>query len=240
MRYFIYALIDPNTNQIRYIGKTYNIKKRLTNHLLPSQLVKNTRKNNWLKKLLKSKQFPILKILCKCKLKNVNKLEKKYITYYQNLGYNLTNGTKGGDGWPIGQKMPLTDKRLNSYRLRMKKVIARSLKTGKETIYDSITECAKAIKTAPSTVIVILKQLKGKKTVKGYHIRYFGTEFQKPILYGRIYKVKRTCIKTGKIKIYEDITKVQNDGFSKKAVRDVCVKYANRTQHKGYRWEYAK
>lgn len=51
---------------------------------------------------------------------------------------------------------------------------------------------------------------------------------------------ERTCLKTGKIKIYEDILTVQDDGFSKKAVRDVCVNSQNRKQHLGYKWEYVK
>jgi hypothetical protein len=35
MRY-IYALLDPDENQIRYIGQTDNIKRRYNNHISSS------------------------------------------------------------------------------------------------------------------------------------------------------------------------------------------------------------
>jgi hypothetical protein len=54
--YVIYGLIDPNTKELRYIGKTKNLKDRIYNHYKKEKLKPNTYKNNWLKSLLKLNQ----------------------------------------------------------------------------------------------------------------------------------------------------------------------------------------
>jgi len=95
----IYGLIDPNTNQIRYIGKAVNLFMRIKNHYKPSRLIINTHKNNWLNKLLNEGKYANIQIIEKCNNQDeLNDAEKKWIKLYKDLGYDLTNGTNGGDG----------------------------------------------------------------------------------------------------------------------------------------------
>ena len=48
MKYtYIYILIDPFTNQIRYVGKANNPKERYKNHKNRCR-DKNTHKRNWI------------------------------------------------------------------------------------------------------------------------------------------------------------------------------------------------
>jgi len=95
----IYGLVDPNTNEIRYIGKAINLKNRVINHLKPSRLITKTHKNNWLNFLIKDDKKPFIIVLEKNLDESVlNDFEMKWIKYYKKIGCNLTNGTNGGDG----------------------------------------------------------------------------------------------------------------------------------------------
>jgi hypothetical protein len=95
---FIYALVDPRTDEIRYIGKSDNPKKRLIGHLKPSQLRFCNHKNAWIKSLLQINLKPNLVILEKVSAIEWKQKEQYYIQLYKNKGCNLTNSTDGGDG----------------------------------------------------------------------------------------------------------------------------------------------
>ena len=60
MTAYIYCLTDPITNQIRYVGKTVNLRTRYAMHLLEKT---NTRKNAWLKSLAKIEARPLMEVL---------------------------------------------------------------------------------------------------------------------------------------------------------------------------------
>jgi len=91
---YIYALAEPETSNIRYIGKTVNLKDRLNRHFSETS---NTYKNNWLKSLNGVK--PNIIILDICDESNWIEYEQYYISKYKLLGYNLTNHTIGGEGF---------------------------------------------------------------------------------------------------------------------------------------------
>ncbi len=90
----IYALLDPTTNEIRYIGKSKNIKRRYYEH------THNKSGNciylkHWLATL---NEKPKLEIIELCDLTVINEKEKYWIKYYKDLGNKLTNLTDGGEG----------------------------------------------------------------------------------------------------------------------------------------------
>ena len=62
MKIFIYTLECPISGEIRYIGKTNNIKKRLSTHIFVSKKQK-THKDKWIFKLKKDNKKPIIKII---------------------------------------------------------------------------------------------------------------------------------------------------------------------------------
>lgn len=91
--YYLYYLIDPNTNLVRYIGITYRPKQRYKEHINDAKKLKN-HKANWINSLLIKNQKPIFKIVCETQDKNeILKHEIKHITNNQ----NLTNSTSGGE-----------------------------------------------------------------------------------------------------------------------------------------------
>ncbi len=87
----IYMLIDPITNEPRYIGKTKNLKMRIKGHLWPCSFKFKTHKTYWLKSLLNQNLEPIVEIIDKVSFKDSIFWEQHYIDLYKSWGFNLTN-----------------------------------------------------------------------------------------------------------------------------------------------------
>lgn len=95
----IYCLCDPITNDIRYVGKATCLYIRIRKHHNQSKLIKPNHKNNWIKSLLNKGLRAKVIVIEECyNEEDLNDAEIKWIKHYKNLGYNLTNGTEGGDG----------------------------------------------------------------------------------------------------------------------------------------------
>lgn len=102
----IYALINPVTDVVFYIGKTNRtLCRRLSEHLNLSKGV-NGHKNNTIKKILSEGRKPIIKLIEEVDLDKWVEREKFHINDYRNKGYNLCNVTDGGEpgGNFIGKK----------------------------------------------------------------------------------------------------------------------------------------
>lgn len=97
---YVYTLSDPNTSEIRYVGITYNVRRRYNEHLRFSKF-KNTHVYTWIRSL---KDKPKVDIIDTCRVGDFPVLEKYYITLYREMGHNLTNHTLGGEG-TYGMKM---------------------------------------------------------------------------------------------------------------------------------------
>ena len=94
----IYGLCDPQTNVVRYVGKTsHPVKQRLREHLRPSALRVPSHKNYWLRSLLAKGLVPDIKILAHPPIENWKEAEVFWISQFS----NLTNLTEGGDGHEI-------------------------------------------------------------------------------------------------------------------------------------------
>jgi len=101
----IYKLIDPNTLEIRYIGKTIQtIKKRLSAHITRTKQERVYHVNCWIYSLLLRNQKPIIELIENCEDTLWEEREKYWIQYY---GIdNLCNHSLGGEN---GSNMPLTE-----------------------------------------------------------------------------------------------------------------------------------
>ena len=75
---YIYILKDPTTNEIRYVGKTNNLKQRLNQHLY-SKKDTNRHKVNWIEKLKKQNKKPIIECIKEVTEKTWKEWEKFYI-----------------------------------------------------------------------------------------------------------------------------------------------------------------
>jgi group I intron endonuclease len=97
IKYTIYKLIDPITNDIRYIGLTFNsLKQRLSSHMSEPG---TSHKCNWISKLKKEGLKPIIESLEEniSSYEEVCEREIYYINYYKSIGCNLTNMATGGN-----------------------------------------------------------------------------------------------------------------------------------------------
>lgn len=98
----IYALRDPRTLELRYVGKASDPAQRLRQHLSSGQLNRyRSRKNSWLKSLLAAGQQPYLEIVDEVEPEWANEAECYWIAWYLSQGATLTNGTAGGDGGAV-------------------------------------------------------------------------------------------------------------------------------------------
>jgi hypothetical protein len=94
----IYKLIDPRTNEIRYIGYTNKrISKRLKAHIRDSLKCNKTHKHHWIRSLLNKGLKPKIAII-KIVGDDWQKWEIYYIALYKAKGCNLVNGSDGGEG----------------------------------------------------------------------------------------------------------------------------------------------
>lgn len=94
----IYALIDPRTQEVRYIGRSVNIEARYRDHLN-----KCDKKPYWSARWIRSLQelglVPQLEILEQVEDRSTLKdREIAWIAYAREQGWKLTNLTDGGDG----------------------------------------------------------------------------------------------------------------------------------------------
>lgn len=101
---YIYTLRDPITREIRYVGKSDNPKQRLSEHIRKSKYT-ITYKNRWLQTLKQKNLIPIMEIIDIVDKNNWGDSEKKWISYYREEGFNLTNLTDGGEGGNFGEKV---------------------------------------------------------------------------------------------------------------------------------------
>lgn len=108
--YYLYHLIDPNDNVVRYVGISYQPKRRYAEHLNGSKKLK-THKDCWIAKLLNDNQKPIMLIILETQDKEeIFKFEIEHIAKYD----NLTNLTNGGEYYTYKQEV--IDKIKERYR----------------------------------------------------------------------------------------------------------------------------
>jgi hypothetical protein len=99
----VYALLDPITSEIRYIGKSCSGFTRIRQHFNPSQLNSKNKKSSWLKSLLKRHTYPHVKVLDQALDKaSLSSLEKEHIAKHKSD--KLLNMTDGGDGYGYKRK----------------------------------------------------------------------------------------------------------------------------------------
>lgn len=91
---FIYALCEPGTRVIRYIGKSDDPKRRLIAHLATSKTFKS-HLGTWLRSL---EEPPALRILKEVPESDWADEEIVCIEFARALGLDLVNGTDGGEG----------------------------------------------------------------------------------------------------------------------------------------------
>lgn len=86
---YIYTLSNPITNEVRYVGKTINVKRRYKQHLYDKRI---KHKYNWIQSLKNEGLKPHLTIIEECTNDNWQDREKFWITQFDNLINFLDGG----------------------------------------------------------------------------------------------------------------------------------------------------
>lgn len=95
----IYALTDPETNIIRYVGKTINPTERLRGYRHLRVHSPQTHCRSWIQSLQKQGLQPAMVVCDTCDDETTaNDLERAWITLFRMAGVPLTNHTDGGEG----------------------------------------------------------------------------------------------------------------------------------------------
>lgn len=94
---YIYALEYPEGN-IRYIGKTVNLRRRYKRHIREARKCTSSHKLAWIRSILNENDLPYVSILDKVPLVEWEYWERYYIQKAKEDGYDLVNSTNGGDG----------------------------------------------------------------------------------------------------------------------------------------------
>jgi|SRR5271166_545300 len=94
--FYVYGLFHPDTAELRYIGKTNNLKTRYRDHI--NKMGETNRKRNWIKSLINDEKKPIMMVIEELD-SDIDCLEAEtyYIRYFRYLGVDLINHTDGGE-----------------------------------------------------------------------------------------------------------------------------------------------
>lgn len=93
---FIYTLSDSEGN-IRYVGKTNDPQHRLKKHLNEAKN-KRTHKEKWIDSELNMGNLILLEIIDEVSSTEWSFWETYWISQFKTWGFNLVNGTSGGEG----------------------------------------------------------------------------------------------------------------------------------------------
>ncbi len=261
---FIYSLENPIIEDIRYIGKTVNLKKRLKGHLDEAKDInsKITHKVSWIRSLLKQGIEPVLNIIDEVNESEWEFWERHYISLYRNWGFRLTNGTEGGDGnmcWQthhteetkrkislahIGKPKSKEHKR-NLGLAHGNPVISLNLETGESKEYGSLLEAANINNICKSTLTTFINANKSYenllfkfKTAKR-RINYPEQRNQDVRIKKKIYQID---FNREVINIWNNASDIMVNVFNKSSgetslIHSVCRSKGKQTYH-NYFWIY--
>lgn len=93
---YIYSLIDPIDNSIRYIGWTSNVENRYKQHLKEARRGSKNHRCNWIRSLFSKNVLPTISVIEEIPYSKRQEREVYWISYYGRE--NLVNSTDGGEG----------------------------------------------------------------------------------------------------------------------------------------------
>lgn len=168
---YIYKLIDPRDNNVKYIGKTFNLKKRLSEHISEAKTRKGmkTKKENWILKLISLGLKPIINLIAEVPTTEYEYWETFYIKKHKDeFEVKLLNWDENG----AGMKNKL--KSFSQKGLRNRKIIQYDLNGRQITTFKSLREAERLTGINHGNISKVCNKI--YKHSGGYIFRYFDTE----------------------------------------------------------------
>ena len=238
MNQYIYTLTDTeNLDNVKYIGKTKNLKDRLKRHMSNYSLKESwTSKNKWLLYLKNNNMMPKMEILDIGNDNNINDLEKYQISQFKSWGFKLKNETEGGDGtdW-TGKKHRKESVLKMKMNHPLRKVIYQyDLDNNLIDEFLSIHDASNKTGSYRGHISKCCKKIKKYNTVGGYYFRFKDEyfPFKKPSNYPCV--VKCLDINGNLVKTYKSLYKLKKLGFRTESIKDSSNK--NRL-YRNFHWE---
>jgi hypothetical protein len=101
----IYGLVDPRTQQIKYVGKTnQSLGKRLSQHVHHYGVKRRNRQSCWIANMLKNGVKPEIVEIEQTDETSWQEAEIFWIAYFRSIGADLKNWRQGGLG-STGRKL---------------------------------------------------------------------------------------------------------------------------------------
>lgn len=110
----LYALCDPRTHEVRYIGRSIDPARRFRSHLRDRSVSHRT---NWITNLRRAGYAPELLLIALIDAAYANAYEVALIRRARDLGWRLTNLTVGGEGQIILEPQKEAIRRANRARI---------------------------------------------------------------------------------------------------------------------------
>ncbi len=219
---FIYGLVQKNTNELRYVGKTTDINRRLKRHI-NERFLHDSYKDRWIRKLIDNNDEIEIIIIDLVEQTEWQYWEKFYINYYKFIGCNLTNGTNGGDQPPSTKGRKHTEEsKLKMSNTKKGKPIPW-LNNGKERSEKHRENLSKSLKGRKSPN-------KNKKFDEKRCKKLSESSTSKK-------KVKQIDLNGNLIKIWNSISEAQKT-LQIRHISEVCRNVRNQKTAGGFKWEY--
>jgi hypothetical protein len=140
----IYALCEPDTCEIRYVGKTNNLQKRLNGHLCANEM-SSLPSQKWIFALGKMGREPLMFILEWSK--DWEEAERRWISNFREDGANLLNIAPGGaGGWSDEERKFGDHKKYKSVIMTLSQRSKGLPKSSRETFRELMTRIGNARK----------------------------------------------------------------------------------------------
>jgi hypothetical protein len=195
----IYILKDPETQEVRYVGKTkHSLNKRLWGHL---NQVETTHKYNWINSLKAKDLIPIIESVEKVSNETWSEREMFWIQHYKDLGAKLTNSNEGGLG---GHNV--------SDEVRVK--LSATQKGRKRSAETRAKMSAAKQKMSDETKAKMSISRTGKKLSKEHHAKMLAAITRKKC--SAETRAKISAANKGKIRSIESIEKARTSNTGKK------------------------
>lgn len=179
---YIYTLSHPTTKEIRYVGKTKSIQRRLQSHIDYARNPKRKRRyvSDWILGLLNQNLKPIITIIEETDENSWVIKERYWIKHFRALQFNLCNLTNGGEsntGYVYSDELREIRRHARlgyCTPLEVKKKISKSLSKQVKCITDNIMfeSMKEAIKYSGISKSTFHRKLHKKELINGKEYRF--------------------------------------------------------------------